>query len=198
MTLAPHDLHKVESPLWFCLKSQPKHEHIAAASLRRSAGIECFAPRIRYRKNTRRGALWFTEAMFPGYLFARFVYVDMYRQVRAAHGITNIVHFGEHVAILPESAVAAMRETSGEEEIIVFEPELSTGDVVTVTEGPFQGLAAVVTQLLPAKERVKVLIEFLGRSVEAEVSIPKVLPNVSARVASQGAQERMPLSQGNL
>ena len=38
-----------------------------------------------------------------------------------------------------------------------------------------------VTQLLPAKERVKVLLEFLGRPVEAEVSVPKVLPTISPR-----------------
>jgi len=30
-------------------------------------------------------------------------------------------------------------------------------------------LEAVVTQILPAKERVKVLMDFLGRKIEAEV-----------------------------
>ena len=34
-------------PQWYCLRSQPKHEHIAAAQLRRSMGIEVFCPRVR-------------------------------------------------------------------------------------------------------------------------------------------------------
>jgi hypothetical protein len=34
----------------------------------------------------------------------------------------------------------------------------------------------VITQLLPAKERIRVLLEFLGRSLEMEVPAEKVLP----------------------
>jgi hypothetical protein len=34
----------------------------------------------------------------------------------------------------------------------------------------------VVTQLLPAGERIRVLLEFFGRSLEMEVPAGKVLP----------------------
>ena len=71
-------------------------------------------------------------------------------------------------------------------EIVTFDPELRIGDSVQIAEGAFQGLQAVVTQLLPAKERVKVLLEFLGRSVEAEICIPKVLSTESPRVGISG------------
>jgi transcription antitermination factor NusG len=40
---------------------------------------------------------------------------------------------------------------------------------VKVGEGVFTGLEAVVTQVLSAQERVKILLEFLGRQVEAIV-----------------------------
>jgi hypothetical protein len=33
-----------------------------------------------------------------------------------------------------------------------------------------------VTQLLPAKERIRVLLEFLGRPLEMEIPTTKVLP----------------------
>jgi len=56
---------------WFCVRSQPKHEHIAAARLRES-GLEVFLPRIRFKKHSVRGPVWVTEALFPNYLFARF------------------------------------------------------------------------------------------------------------------------------
>src|SRR5258707_3918560 len=64
----------VPEPVWFCLKTQPKREHLAAIMLRRQFSVECFSPRLRFRRMTRRGPVWFVEAMFPGYLFARFIY----------------------------------------------------------------------------------------------------------------------------
>jgi hypothetical protein len=42
-------------------------------------------------------------------------------------------------------------------------------------------LEAVVTRIMPANERVRVLLEFLGRSVETEVASPKVLPVTQGR-----------------
>ena len=45
------------SAAWFCLRAQPKHEHIAAGHLRELPGIEVFLPRIRFRRQTRRGRL---------------------------------------------------------------------------------------------------------------------------------------------
>jgi transcription antitermination factor NusG len=186
MTLSPSQLNEIEAPLWFCLKTQPKHEHIAASALRQQFALECFSPRIRFRKATRRGAVWFVEAMFPGYLFARFLYREQHRQVQYAPGIAAIVRFGLHVAAINEAAISSLRAASGEEEVIIFDPELKVGDAVQITEGAFQGLQAVVTQLLPAKERVKVLLEFLGRQVEAEVQSPKLLPTVSPRSAQLG------------
>jgi transcription antitermination factor NusG len=186
MTFSSTDLLKQTESHWFCLKAQPKHEHVAAASLRRNMGIECFSPRIRFRKNTRRGPVWFVEAMFPGYLFARFVFAEMHRQVQAAHGVSTIVRFGLRVASIPESTIASLREVGGGEETVVFNPEPQVGDVVQIAEGAFLGLEAVITQVLPAKERVKVLLEFLGRTIEAETTAPKIIPKVSPRAASLG------------
>jgi transcription antitermination factor NusG len=39
----------------------------------------------------------------------------------------------------------------------------------------FAGLEAVVTQILPVRERVKILMDFLGRKVEAEVDCASLL-----------------------
>jgi len=55
------------SDSWFCLGAQPKREHIAAACLRQISEVEVFCPRVRFRKSTNRGPVWFIESMFPGY-----------------------------------------------------------------------------------------------------------------------------------
>ena len=52
---------------WFCVRTHPKHEHIAAAQLRKESGVEVFLPRVRYQRTTRFGAAWTTEAMFRDY-----------------------------------------------------------------------------------------------------------------------------------
>jgi transcription antitermination factor NusG len=165
----------LDEPVWFCLKTQPKREHLAAIGLRRQFGIECFSPRLRFRKMTNRGPVWFVEAMFPGYLFAKFVYSKQHRAVEASHGIRGIVHFGDYLATLPENIVVGLQSRVGAEEVVTIDSSIKIGQAVQIIEGPFQGLEVVVTWLLPAKERVRVLFDFLGRSIEMEVSTTKVL-----------------------
>ncbi|MEY2440378.1 MAG: hypothetical protein QOI34_1763, partial [Verrucomicrobiota bacterium] len=176
MTCSLVQLARIENALWFCLKTQPKHEHLAATSLRRQLKITCFSPRVRFRKPTRRGAVWFVEAMFPGYLFAEFTYARQHRQVEYSSGVQGVVRFGDQVATVDPSMIATLREKTGEDEVVTFNPAIEVGQSVQIAEGPFQGLEALVTRLMPAKERIRVLFEFLGRPIEMDVATPKVLP----------------------
>jgi transcriptional antiterminator RfaH len=114
--------------------------------------------------------------MFPGYLFAEFVYPLLHRRVEHASGVQGIVRFGDYLATIDSDTITALREKAGEEEIVTIDPEIKVGQSIRIAEGAFQGIEALVTHLLPAKERVRVLLEFLGRSMEAEVATPKVLP----------------------
>src|SRR5262249_55356873 len=114
--------------------------------------------------------------MFPGYLFAKFVYSTQHRAVEGSHGIRGIVRFGDRLATLSEEIVIALQSRAGAEEVVTIDSSLKIGQPVHIVEGPFQGLEVVVTQLLPAGERIRVLLEFLGRSLEMEVPAQKVLP----------------------
>src|ERR1043165_1914121 len=62
----------VSEPAWFCVRTHLKNEHSAAAHLCLIPGVEVFNPRIRLLRSTRRGRVWFTESLFPNYVFARF------------------------------------------------------------------------------------------------------------------------------
>src|SRR5580692_1679994 len=119
MFLAPSEMSR-EEPLdgWFCLRAQPKREHIAAACLRQNSEVEVFCPRIRYRKQTSRGPVWFVESMFPGYLFARFDYESFHRWVRQAPGMSGFVQFGDRLGLLPAELVSEMKARMGKEEIL--------------------------------------------------------------------------------
>lgn len=181
--LSNSDVGHSAEPFWFCLKAQPKREHLAAAGLRKRFNVVCFAPRLRARKLTTRGAVWFVEAMFPGYFFAQFDYVNQRRAVEHASGVRGLVRFGERLATIDAETIEGLRRRMQEDEVITFDPDIEVGQEVQIAHGPLQGLEVLVTQLLPASERVRVLLEFLGRSVQVEVSkktlIQRRLPAVS-------------------
>jgi transcription antitermination factor NusG len=141
-------------------------------------GVIAFLPRIRYEKRTLRNLVWVTEAMFPSYLFARFVFTMMHRQVRYAHGVSDIVRFGERYPTIEDRTLARLRDQTGIAEVRELSQELSPGDQVKIVEGAFVGLDALITRVLPAKRRIRVLMDFLGRKMETDVEHSSVLPQV--------------------
>jgi transcriptional antiterminator RfaH len=122
--------------------------------------------------------------MFPGYLFARFELSEMHRQVSYAHGVSGIVRFGDRYPTIDEGALVQLRDHAGDTEVKELDYGLSQGDDVKIAGGAFAGLEAVVTQVLPAKQRVKVLMDFLGRKMEAEVEDSSVLRQVAHPLAA--------------
>ena len=167
------ELVEATRPFWFCLKAAPKREHLAATALNRELQVQVVAPRIRYRKLTGRGPVWFVEAMFPGYLFAEFVYRELHRRVAHTHGVTGLVRFGDHVPTIEPITLDTLKTVGNE--VITFDRQLEVGETVKIAEGPLQGFEAVVTRLLPAAKRVQILLEFLGRDIEVAVHEPQII-----------------------
>jgi len=166
---------------WFCLRSQPKHEHIAAAHLAQLPEIEVYLPRLRFKRSTRQGPAWFTEALFPSYLFARFDLESSLRRVHHARGVIGIVHFGDQWPCVPDQAIEELRARVGSDAVHVIPDEPVPGEKVVISGGPFHELEAVVTRLLPARARIAVLLEFLGRQTMVEVPVTSVVRQKNAR-----------------
>src|SRR5262252_8372033 len=132
VTESSASLSLVQNAVWFCMRAEPKREHLAATALRRRFGIECLSPRLRFRKLTQRGPVWFVEAMFPGYLFAKFVYSTQHRAVESSHGVRGIVRFGEHLATIQEEIIAALQSKAGAEEVVTIDSSLKIGQPVHI------------------------------------------------------------------
>ena len=164
---------RVELPgtrAWFCVRTLAKHEHIAAAELRQhSPEVEVFLPRVRFRRATRRGPAWVTEALFLNYVFARFDLAARLRLVQAARGVRGVVHFGTRWPAIPESVIADLKAATGTEGIKTLSQELQPGDPVEIAGNAFLGLEAVVTRVMPGRQRVGVLLDFLGRQTMVEL-----------------------------
>ena len=160
---------------WFCLRSQPKHEHIAAGHLRQIENVEVFNPRIRYTRPTRVGPATVTESMFPNYLFARFDWQTLLNRVHYAPGVSGIVHFGSKWPTVPDEAIEEIRRVLGTGGVHVISNDLAPGDAVSVSGGVFHGLNAIITQVMPGKERVLVLMDFLGRQTAVELKVQSIV-----------------------
>ncbi|MES2308243.1 MAG: transcription termination/antitermination NusG family protein [Verrucomicrobiota bacterium] len=175
--ILPENVESPSTPIsWYCLRSQPKHEHIAAATLRKIEGVEVFCPRIRLRKMTPRGAVWFVEALFPNYLFAKFDLTPLKLQVQYSQGVSSILKFGDRLATLPEHVITDLRREMDHEEIRVIPEIPEVGSKVKIAEGAFKGITAVVHEVMPAKERVRLLLDFLGRPAEVQLNFKEVVP----------------------
>ena len=155
---------------WFCLRSQSKHEHIAAAHVRQIKDAQVFLPRVRFKRATRQGSAWVTEALFPGYLFARFNWQTSLRQVKHASGVQDIVHFGDHWPVIPDQTIEDLRQSIGTSELHTIPQEFSPGDAVRIADGTLRGLQAVVSRVMPGRERVAVLMDLLGRQTTIELT----------------------------
>ena len=166
---------------WFCLRSQPKHEHIAAAHLRKMADVEVFLPRVRFQRATRQGMAWVTEALFPNYLFARFDWETQLRQVQAARGVGGVVHFGDRWPVIEPAVIADLQAAIGTDELHTIATQLTPGDGVEIAEGAMRGLHAVVSRVIPSRERVAVLLDFLGRQTTIEVPLHSVIKEGDVR-----------------
>jgi transcriptional antiterminator RfaH len=160
---------------WFCIRSQQKHEHIAARHLAQIEDVEVFSPRIRFARSTKQGPVWVTESLFPNYLFARFEWQRSLARVYYAPGVKHVVHFGIKWPTVPDEAIQELRVNLGAEDLQVVEMDLQPGERVELSGGAFHGLKAVVTQVMPARDRVGVLMDFLGRQTMIEVSITSVV-----------------------
>jgi transcriptional antiterminator RfaH len=124
--------------------------------------------------------------MFPGYLFARFDFRAFHREIRQSPGVSGFVQFGERLALLPDALISEIRIRTGGDEIVEISRALEPGQEVQITQGPFQGLKALVTRVITARERVEILIEWMGRTPCAEAGVTDLEPLTGPRLAKTG------------
>lgn len=159
-----------EHALWFCLKTQPRRERQALRTLATLPDVEPLMPLARYPRQTAKGKRMISEAIFPGYLFCKFAPVHSARAVQYSQGVAYIIKRGDELVSISESIIQEIR-TIAPRGILDLEPRpLSPGDKVRLIQGIFTGSSAEIVSLAPSAERVRVLLEILGR--EQEISLP--------------------------
>jgi transcriptional antiterminator RfaH len=165
----------IESPAWYCARTKPKHEHIAAANLRKNLNLEVFHPRLRIERATRRGVMRISEPLFPCYIFFRCLIEEKLNEIQRTSGVNTVVHFAHKIPKIADAVIEELKECFEGEEMMTVEDRLSPGDEVIVAEGAFSGMRAFVLRVMPARRRVQVLLDVLGRPTPAEVDESSVV-----------------------
>jgi len=165
----------VTGPAWYCARTQPKHEHIAAMNLSRRLALDVFHPQLRIERATRRGVVRVIEPLFPCYVFVRCKLADHLDQIRYVSGISSVVHFGQSIPAVPDDVIDELQQCFESEEPMAVEERLVPGSEVTVADGAFLGSHGVVVRVLPARQRVQILLDFLGRATLTEVERTSVI-----------------------
>ncbi len=154
---------------WYCARTKPKHEHIAAANVRKCLNLEVFHPQLRIERATRRGVVRVIEPLFPGYIFVRCAIEEKLNEIQRTNGISSLVHFGNRIPTVEDSVIGELQECFEAESPLTLNDCLSPGDEVVVGDGAFAGMRAFVLRVLPARQRVQVLLDILGRPTPVEV-----------------------------
>ncbi len=175
-----------DTAAWYVIHSKPKCEHLAAAMMLALPDVETYCPRIKFQRNTQRGKVWFVEALFPSYFFAKFVPLNSMRAVKHSQNVVRIVDFGGQMTPVPDSVIQTIREEMDGQVVKEIQVGVRVGDTVELTDGPMRGLKGIVNSILNGDDRVKILMEFLGRESLIEVNTSQILTEHTPREALAG------------
>lgn len=139
-------------------------------------------------KHTDKGKKVITRVRIPGYVLIRmWPDEDARRIVRETEGVTGFVGPTKDPAPLSRKEVVAMLapmiasealKKAGDKPAVakkrVVEVSYAVGDQVTVIDGPFATMAAVVSDVEPTTQKLTVLVSIFGRDTPVELGFHQV------------------------
>ena len=157
-------------PSWLLVRSKPKQESALVQALS-GRDVIAYCPKVlepRWHARAPQGPV----PLFPSYVFAYFAPMEKFTAVRYCPGAAGIVRFGLELGAVEEAFITDLRRREGERGYLVIGEARrapAKGSRVRVVEGPFQGIEGIVTHYLPAKDRVRLLLNMVGGVRRIEV-----------------------------
>ena len=152
---------------WYIIRTEPQADFLAASELI-NAGFEIFSPRV--KSNQAKNIPLFAP-LFPGYLFLKW---DIEGEGKPSfHGAPHVSGWVNFEGVSPAVPDKVITELANRVEHINNEGGLwrrfEPGDKVRVVSGTLDGLGEVVEYSSSPQSRVRVLMQFMGRLVSAQV-----------------------------
>ncbi len=157
---------ETEDTLWYAVRVRPNFEKTTAALLE-GKHFEVYLPMYRERRRWSDRFHMTDVPLFPGYLFARFVF-NRRLGILMTPGVLHVVP--PHAAPIPvdERELDAVRRAVGSGLPVGPHPFLETGQRVVIQRGALAGLEGILAETKKAY-RVVVSVTLLQRSVSVEV-----------------------------
>ena len=145
-------------------------------------------PMEEVEKHTEKGKKVITRVRVPGYVLIRMLPDENARRiVRETEGVTGFVGPTKEPAPLSRKEVVSMMAPMIASEALkaagdkpaaakkrTLEVSYAPGDQVTVTDGPFTTMAAVVSEVDPTTQKLTVLVSIFGRDTPVELGFNQV------------------------
>jgi len=159
---------------WYVVHTHPKQEERASGNLQ-AGGLETLNPKLLVNKcNQFTGQLTrIVKPLFPGYLFARFRFNDLYHKIRFTRGVQNVVCFDNRPTRVDEEIIDLIRSRLGTDGFVKTFAELKAGDEVVIDDGRFQKLQGVFERELQDADADRVTILLSSVSFQAHVVVDR-------------------------
>lgn len=145
-------------------------------------------PMEEVEKHTEKGKKVITRVRVPGYVLIRMLPDENARRiVRETEGVTGFVGPTKDPAPLTRKEVVSMMapmiasealKAAGDKPAAAkkrkLEVSYAPGDQVTITDGPFTTMAAVVSEVDPSTQKLTVLVSIFGRDTPVELGFNQV------------------------
>jgi transcriptional antiterminator RfaH len=154
---------------WYLIRTKPRQEQIALQNLMRQ-GFFCYLPMLTREKLVKGKLDLIDEPLFPRYLFIQLdvgASAKSWSPIRSTRGVTELVSFGVEPAKVEDGLIAELkiREQEAREHPRGF---FTPGEQLRITQGPFANVDAIF-QIADGSSRVRVLIEFMNKTLELKV-----------------------------
>jgi len=152
--------------VWCAVHTRYQHEMVVDTLLTQK-GFETFLPTYKkiHRWKDRKKEI--SHALFPGYLFVANAHAERMRVVTTA-GVCAVLSTAGVPAVIPDSEISNIRQALLDPFGVEPHPYLSSGDVVRIAAGPFEGLQGILVRK-KGSTRLVVSVRLLGQAAAIEV-----------------------------
>ncbi len=132
--------------------------------------FDYYLPRITTKKTNSNSK---NEVLFPGYIFVHTSFKN-YSALKYTMGIKNIIRFGENFSYLTDEEIKKIRIIEESSKFKPITPKVRIGQEMHVARGSFKGIIVKICSL-PSKERVDVLMSFLGSVRKVNIQLNELM-----------------------
>jgi len=114
------------------------------------------------------------EKVFPGYVLVEMIVSDeSWYVVRNTPNVTGFIGVGSTPTPVGDEEIKGLMKRMGQEDP-KFKIDVTVGDLVRITEGPFKNMEGKIVNIDEAKGKIKVNISMFGRETPVELDFLQI------------------------